>query len=174
MRMLSVHSSVLALGFLGCLLPSNGGLRAQAPSDDVLGRKVRVLRTEGHLPRNLVGRVTARDSVSLTVDVRGPGSVVVPYAVIRHLDVSVGQTRDYRKGMMVGFVVGAVPGFLFGLGGYCVWTCNGDAAIAAAEMGLIGAAVGGLLASVIPSDVWVPVATPAPAGTARLGLHLAW
>ncbi len=122
--------------------------------------------TRDRLPRHYVGTFVAWKADTLVVETKGHILALPPDSVTK-LEVSQGQKRNTREGVLIGLLVGGVVGAVIGYASYeeCVAgrDCLGDLGLGVnvAAGGVIGV-LGGLVAGAfiglaVETDRWVDV-----------------
>ena len=119
--------------------------------------------TRDRLPRHYVGTFVAWKADTLVVETKGHILALPPDSVTK-LEVSQGQKRNTREGVLIGLLVGGVVGAVIGYASYeeCVggWACLGDLGpgvnvVAGGVIGGLGGLVtGAFIGLAIQTDRW--------------------
>jgi hypothetical protein len=154
--------SIVYLG-LGLLLVPGGVAFSQAPDSTLVRKRARIYAPTVQ-PEPLIGRVLARDSVTLVLRPDfTTNDVPVAFSAIRKMELSRGHQRGWWA--LAGFGVGLVGGVAVG----SVIADNDHGTSGGANLAPVGAALVGMIAGPIIGAVaaperWRPVAVPPPFG----------
>ena len=164
----------ITIALVAAMLGPGAALEAQtAPLSP--GARVRVT-TSGPSPSRQVGSVLElrEDSLVIRPDGRAD-SLAIPLARVTDIELSRGLRTQGRRGLGVGFLVGAGAGVLIGLtdgddppGAFFSFSAEEKALMAGSMLGVAGAVVGGLVGLVSRTEKWSRV--PLGAATGRVGV----
>jgi hypothetical protein len=159
----------------GIRLPATLPPLADLPASDARvlgpGSRVQVVSTVAGKVRGSLGQI---DEASLTLQREDGGAIVIPRTSIVKVDVSLGRTRQTKKGMLIGLVSGAV------LGGALLLldseecstgvevSCQSDAHWVG-SMALAGVVHGAWIGALVKGDQWASVTIDAPTLTSSRG-----
>ena len=167
------YAAMLIVGFAAAV-----SLAAQGPLAVTPGQRVRLTFDGGR--HRVAGVVVSQDSDAIAVrPYPDDAGLVIAQSRLTAVEVSTGRHSNAGTGALIGLVGGGLLGAAAGASCEDEWLCPGPAA-GAASVGLLGAALGGLIGAFSHSETWQPVdqrrvrvSVVAPARGGGLGVGVA-